>query len=930
MVDQLNRTRSQSTPLSAEEAQGLSPRPKPPASRQKKPSKSWFSGLGTLGLEKKATLLAIALGTLPVLGIGGLAYTVADRTISEQISQAEQSRSVGLSDKLNRYMDDRFSDTQYLAKLPTFANGKIRSSLTRENKDSDLTNFVQSKTMYDSVAVFDLDGNVIAQSAGPALDNHRDRDYFQQVISSQSPLISPPQTAKSTGDKAIHIAAPIFDTDQKNLIGVVRTRIPLGKIDDVARNFSGNGEHYHVADRNGNLFLASDANEKDDIGKNIADIFPALKQSITDRKNNTLPGLDEGKLYMLSYAAFPQLGDINLLWNTVITLDDNVAFGAQRSLLTTILLGTLASALGTGILAAWLAKRGTRPILDATRAVKALGEGKLQTRLEIEGQDELAMLGGNINQMAGQLETLVKIQTLSTDRSNSMARIVGNLRRNLDPDAILQNGVEEVRGFLKCDRVVIYRFNPDFKSGYVTSESLGDNWISAKGQLIEDPLGPDDIERYKNGRVWTLNDIAKRELTDCHCQILQKLQVQANIVAPIRRNDELIGLICAHQCSGPREWDEEEIDLFRQLSVQIGYALDQSYLFEQTETARGSAQKLSEEQRSQKEELQMQLLDLLSDVESASDGNLTVRADVSAGEIGIVADFFNSIIENLRTIVTQVKTSAAQVNSSIGKNEAAIGQLATDAMQQANETTRTLDSLELMTQSILNVASNAQTAAAVTRNAADQAQQGGEAMDATVLNITALRDTIGETSKKVKRLGEASQEISKVVSLINQIAMQTNLLAINAGIEAARAGEEAQGFAVVAEEVAELATRSAAATREIEQIVSNIQQETSEVVNAMEQGTTQVVKSSQMASSAKLSLRQVVDGSRQVDELVQAISNATVSQVDTSAQISQLMKAIALISTRTSESSKQISTTLRETVSVAQDLQASVGTFTVN
>ncbi len=929
MVDQLDRIRSQSTPLP--QPQELPPRPKaafPPT--KKKSPKSWLSGFGALGLEKKATLLAIVLGTLPVLGIGGLAYVAADRAISDQISKAEQSRSVGLADKVNRFMKERFGDIQVLAKLPSYNSSQVSGLLTQADKDNLLTSFSQSMGVYDSIAFFDLKGDVLAQSSGTPLTNHADRPYFQQAIATRAPLISQPELSKTTGKMVVHVAAPVFEANSQNMIGVMRSRIPISQINEVSKNFAVNGEQYHLADRNGVMFLVSDGKDQDELGKPLVEAFPELKQAVVDRKELTRPGTHDGKPYLLSHAPFPQLGDINQGWNAVITLDDNVAFGAQRSLLTTILLGTLASALGTGILAAWLAKRGTRPILDATRAVQALGQGKLQTRLEVEGQDELAMLGGNINQMAGQLETLVKIQALSTDRSNNMARIVGNLRRNLDPDAILQNGVEEVRDFLKCDRTVIYRFNPDFKSGYVTAESIGDNWTSAKGQLIEDPLGPDDIERYKNGRVWTMNNIAEGNLTECHCSILQKLQVQANVVAPIRRNGELIGLLCAHQCSGPRAWDEEEVDLFRQLSVQIGYALDQSYLFEQTETAKNEAQKLSEEQRSQKEALQMQLLDLLSDVESASDGNLTVRADVSAGEIGIVADFFNAIIENLRTIVTQVKSSAAQVNSSIGQNEAAIGQLADDAMQQANETTRTLDSLEAMTQSILNVASNAQTAAAVTRNAADQAQQGGDAMDATVVNITALRDTIGETAKKVKRLGEASQEISKVVSLINQIAMQTNLLAINAGIEAARAGEEAQGFAVVAEEVAELATRSAAATREIEQIVSNIQQETSEVVNAMEQGTTQVVKSSQMASEAKLSLRQVVDGSRQVDELVQAISQATVSQVDTSAQISQLMKAIALISTRTSESSKQISTTLRETVSVAQELQASVGTFTVN
>ncbi len=926
MVDQLDRTRSQ--PRSQPEPKGVSPQPKP--STPKKANKSWTDRLARLGLERKATLLAIALGTLPVLGIGGLAYVVADRTISDQITKSEQARSVGLADKVNRFMKERFGDIQILAKLPAYNSAKVASLLTQADKDNLLTSYAQSSGVYENIAFFDLKGDVLAQSSGTPLTNHADRAYFQQAIATRAPLISQPELSKTTGKMVIHIATPVFDAETQNMIGVMRTRMLITQLNEISKNFAVNGEQYHLADRSGLMFLASDERDQNGVGKPLGDFFPDLKQAITDRREVTKPGAHEDKSYLLSHAPFQQLGDVNSGWNAVITLDEDIAFGAQRSLLTTILLGTLASALSTGFLAAWLAKRGTRPILDATRAVKALGEGKLQTRLEVKGQDELALLGGNINVMASQLETLVKIQSLSADRSNTMARIVGNLRRSLSAEDIFQNGVEEVRGFLKCDRVVIYRFNPDFKSGYVTSESLGDHWTSAKGQLIEDPLGPDDIERYKNGRVWTLNDIAKRELTDCHCQILKKLQVQANIVAPIRRNDELIGLICAHQCSGPRAWDEEEIDLFRQLSVQIGYALDQSYLFEQTETAKNSAQKLSEEQRSQKEALQMQLLDLLSDVESASDGNLTVRADVSAGEIGIVADFFNAIIENLRTVVTQVKSSAAQVNTSIGKNEAAIGQLADDALQQANETTRTLDSLEAMTQSILNVANNAQTAAAVTRNAADQAKQGGAAMDETVNNITALRDTIGETAKKVKRLGEASQEISKVVSLINQIAMQTNLLAINAGIEAARAGEEAQGFAVVAEEVAELATRSAAATREIEQIVSNIQQETSEVVNAMEQGTTQVVKSSQMASEAKLSLRQVVDGSRQVDELVQAISNATVSQVDTSAQISELMKAIALISKRTSESSKQISTTLRETVSVAQDLQASVGTFTVN
>jgi methyl-accepting chemotaxis protein PixJ len=166
--------------------------------------------------------------------------------------------------------------------------------------------------------------------------------------------------------------------------------------------------------------------------------------------------------------------------------------------------------------------------------------------------------------------------------------------------------------------------------------------------------------------------------------------------------------------------------------------------------------------------------------------------------------------------------------------------------------------------------------------------------------------------------------------LINQIALQTNLLAINASIEAARAGEEGQGFAVVAEEVGELAARSAAATKEIEKIVDNIQQETNSVVEAMELGTAQVVEGTHLIEDAKQSLSQILDVSRQIDTLVQSISSATVSQAETSQTVTELMKEIALASERTSNSTRLYLGSLKETVEIAQELQASVSTFNVD
>jgi methyl-accepting chemotaxis protein PixJ len=203
-------------------------------------------------------------------------------------------------------------------------------------------------------------------------------------------------------------------------------------------------------------------------------------------------------------------------------------------------------------------------------------------------------------------------------------------------------------------------------------------------------------------------------------------------------------------------------------------------------------------------------------------------------------------------------------------------------------------------------------------------------MDRTVQKIMNLRETVAETANKVKRLGAFSQEISKVVSVINQIALQTNLLALNAGIEAARAGEEGDSFAVVAKEIGELAARSSIATHKIEQIVGNIQAETNQAVEVMERGTTQVVKGTQLFEDTKQNLNQILEVSRQIDKLVQSISNATVSQTETSQTVRDLSEEMAKVSQETSKSSHPISNSLQHTVDIAQQLQASVEIFNVD
>lgn len=517
-----------------------------------------------------------------------------------------------------------------------------------------------------------------------------------------------------------------------------------------------------------------------------------------------------------------------------------------------------------------------------------------------------------------------------TERAQQLNEITARIRESVTVDEIYQAAITGVRKTMKTDRAIVYLFDKNWQ-GTIMAESVADGFPKALGANIADPCFADQyVEKYKQGRVKATENIHQAGLSKCYLGQLEPFKVKANLVAPILAYGDLHGLLVTHQCSSTRAWQDSEMTFFKQVAIQLGSALDRLDFLDQIEQSRQQAETLAEEQRKQKEAIQMQLVELLNDVEGAARGDLTVRAEVNIGEIGTVADFFNSIVENLRQIVTRVQESAIQVNMAVGEDEQAIQQLAEAALKQAEETTQILNSVEQMTRSIEEVAENARQAAVVAGTASNTAQMGQAAMDLTVENILNLRGTIGETAKKVKRLGESSQQIAKVVSIIEKIALQTNLLAINAGIEAARAGEEGQGFAVVAEEVGELAAKSAAATQEIEEIVESIQRETAMVVEAMEQSTKQVVEGTQLVDDAKNSLGQMLEVSYQIDQLVQLISTATVSQTQTAQAVSSLMYEIAMVSAQTSDSSTKVSNSLRKTVEVARELQASVGTFKVD
>ncbi|MFM7363127.1 MAG: methyl-accepting chemotaxis protein [Cuspidothrix sp.] len=346
-------------------------------------------------------------------------------------------------------------------------------------------------------------------------------------------------------------------------------------------------------------------------------------------------------------------------------------------------------------------------------------------------------------------------------------------------------------------------------------------------------------------------------------------------------------------------------------------------------TTTSEAQHKAIEQEEAKENLQRQVIRLLDDVEGAARGNLTVQAEVTADVLGAVADAFNLTIQNLRDIVQQVKVAARDVTQLSTDSETFARALSGDALNQAQKLALTLNSVEVMTERFYSVAEAAREAESVAREASQIAQKGGEAVENTVVGILEIRETVAETTRKVKRLAESSQEINSIVAVVSQIASRTNLLALNASIEAARAGEAGRGFAIVADEVRQLADKSAKSLKEIEHIVMQIQSETSSVMMAMEEGTQQVIHQTKLAEEAKKSLDNIIQVAAHIDILVRSITSDTVEQTETSRAVAQVMQSVELTAQETSQEAQRVSGALQHLVGVSRDLIASVERFQV-
>ena len=321
------------------------------------------------------------------------------------------------------------------------------------------------------------------------------------------------------------------------------------------------------------------------------------------------------------------------------------------------------------------------------------------------------------------------------------------------------------------------------------------------------------------------------------------------------------------------------------------------------------------------------ILRLLDEIADLADGDLRSYATVSEDFTGAIADSINFAIDQLRDLVSRIHETSHEVAQYTATTQNITNQLAEASEHQAQEIAGASAAINEMAMSIDQVSANAEESAAVAERSVHIASNGADVVNRSIEGMDIIREQIQETSKRIKRLGESSQEIGNIVALINDIADQTNILALNAAIQASMAGEAGRGFAVVADEVQRLAERSASATKQIETLVKTIQTDTNEAVISMELTTSEVVRGANLSKDAGIALDEIQTVSTNLAKLISNISDAAKLQSASAGHIATTMNVVQEITSQTTSATFDAARSVSELANMAESLRESVTDF---
>jgi methyl-accepting chemotaxis protein len=311
-----------------------------------------------------------------------------------------------------------------------------------------------------------------------------------------------------------------------------------------------------------------------------------------------------------------------------------------------------------------------------------------------------------------------------------------------------------------------------------------------------------------------------------------------------------------------------------------------------------------------------------------ADGDLRIQIDYrSKDEVGELSEAFRTMTENLRGTISRVSETSNQVATASSQLQSTAEQIATGAEEVAAQSATVATAGEEMSATSGDIAQNCQMASEGAQRASQTATEGAVIVERTIVVMGQIAAKVQETASTVESLGARSDQIGAIIGTIEDIADQTNLLALNAAIEAARAGEQGRGFAVVADEVRALAERTTRATKEIGEMIKAIQKETKGAVTAMEQGVRQVETGTEEAAKSGHALREILEQVNSVAMQVNQIATAAEEQTATTSEISSNMHQITEVVMQTSHGAQESATAAAQLNGNAEELQRLVRQF---
>lgn len=882
-----------------------------------------------LSIRIKTTVLAAIFGALPVVVVSTIAYRAADSTMTQSITRQELEEVDQIAASLQQYMQERLANIKTVASIvnafPVFTDdlGEEAKALLKEDLADELTQLVENYGTYNSIGVFDLQGQLIVQSSGSALPSSQfEADYFQQVLKTGRPTASEPISGASLGEQqplSIYVAAPIVGASG-NTEAVVAAQIPADFIGNTilssaisATEEEAESEFYRLVDSSGNIIQSLPLDpDKPDIGTPIIEAIPDFEVLEEQRQQQVWIGPTSQGRALNAYAPVSGLG--NLTWSVVNSNPVEDVFAPQRQLLQALILGSAITALVAALMGVLLARRAIQPIEQVTETVERLGQGQLDTRVSVKGDDELAILGANVNRMAGQIQILLQTLRQNAALLGRQTDVLASLARH---EALVQGDAagaakaftEATARTLNLERISVWTYERE-PSALVC---LAEYQLSAdqhnSGALLITEQFPEYFEAISQMQMLAIEQINRDPMVqELATRNLLATDTVSLLEIPIQVGGNFVGsLRCEHK-GQPREWRAEERTFVSSVANLLALALESDFM--QGEVGH--------------------LLDVVSAVE---DGNLTIQARVSDRTTGLVADTFNRLIERLSEVLHQAIETTQLVAVSANQQKSQASLIAANAERQSDGVTQVLQ----LTAQVDTLARETADRVDISRASLQTLQKTVEEGQLVMANLTAGIDILQDGSDRIiqqmKTLGEFVGLADQFVQDQTQIASLTQTLAINASLVAARAAEQrdpqqfamaAREFSAIANQVGQLAqqTNTSLTTLEqrsaqIQRVVFTVDTNVQKVGSLVEDFTRGVEQSNQVFDDVKTVTVDAVNAEAVVAEASQAImaavqSAANVARVitDMTAQTTELTQQNRLQSGQMEILAKQLLDTM--------------------